>query len=268
MDRELPEISLDGTRFIIDVAFAELRQKDDPLNCISFYDMESDGYEYFFDYDCLSKRLATDHTEEADRITLRLDHMAELDPEGMRLKYNIRDSYLPECDEDFTADPELFEQRLAGKLPIIEICGSPYIVDLDLRQLRMEGKADHIIYLDALEKPSVGDKYICYYDTLQKISVHIPETETRLPEHVKMVLVPNDYHMDAVGYARAVGMPEDFYFECHPVQPMLQARDYPVSLSPLGRRIAENLKKEQTNQQPEQATHQDKPTQRKRGRHL
>ena len=58
--RKLPEIEIEGTVFIIDVAFAELREKANTENFISFNDLDAVGEKYVFRFDPENKNIDWD----------------------------------------------------------------------------------------------------------------------------------------------------------------------------------------------------------------
>lgn len=93
MNRQLPIVVIEGTAFYVDVPGDQLRQKDNPANCIPFsvFDQEGDGYTFLYDLQVKNS--------PPDRSTLKkmephlkwvtLPALMELDPEGIALKYDI-----------------------------------------------------------------------------------------------------------------------------------------------------------------------------------
>lgn len=100
MERQLPIIDVEGTDFFVDVLHEELRQKDNPVNRISFSAFYQEGNGYTFLYDKVLKNSppeipsdtqATDLPPlDPDRyVWVTLAALMELDPVGIALKYDI-----------------------------------------------------------------------------------------------------------------------------------------------------------------------------------
>jgi len=261
MQRQLPEIEIEGTTFLIDVALAELREKDNPYSCISFYSMDNAGDHYTFEYDTLRKAIVApfDMALPTDKIIrVELPMMVALDPAGMALKYGIDKAQLPDHDSEFKCDESIVKKRLSGILPTVNICDEPYIVDLRLGELRKVKDPNSSIVLDKLEMSANGEKYLCFYDTINKEVVQIPDTVTEMPKHVVMVHIPNEIYLDAVAVARQFGEEDTALINRYPLQAHMSAAAYPLSVSGVPKRIEENLKKQK----------QQLQSRKRRGKHL
>lgn len=93
MNRQLPIVDIAGTRFFVDVLHEELRQQDDPHNCISFCVFDQEGNGYTFLYDTQTKNTPANRNKlkkmEPHFQWITLPALMELDPEGIALKYDI-----------------------------------------------------------------------------------------------------------------------------------------------------------------------------------
>ncbi|QJB34906.1 hypothetical protein HF324_27680 [Chitinophaga oryzae] len=100
MKRKLPLIDIEGTWFLVDVLHEELRQKDNPVNRISFSAFYQEGEGYTFLYDKVEKNsppeLFSDQMDPNDPLPdpdryvwVTLAALMELDPIGIALKYDI-----------------------------------------------------------------------------------------------------------------------------------------------------------------------------------
>jgi hypothetical protein len=104
--RKLPNISLAGTEFTIDVRCNELRQTERPWNIINLDDLEAiqSDTAYRFLFDTKTKELYRGEIEKrpASVVCLVIPSSEELDPIGMARRMGMDDnSFL----DDFSAKP-------------------------------------------------------------------------------------------------------------------------------------------------------------------
>jgi len=263
MNRQLPEIEIQGTVFLVDVAHAELREKQHPLNILSFYDMDHDGHSYFFDYDRIRKTIASPLQAAGQNvITIEMPLMVKLDPEGIALKYGVTTAELPEFDEDLVCRQDLIARRLAGILPTIDICGDCFTVDWRLHELRRATEPYDTIPLNHLEMSPNGHKYVCLYHPEQKRLVSLSEAENDTSDKIVAISIPNEVYLDAVAVARQYGMDELALINKYPLQEKLSATV--LSLSQAGIKIN---KEKNLIESVIQSIKQEPPA-RKRGRRL
>jgi hypothetical protein len=259
MNRQLPEFKIDGTVFLVDVGHAELREKEHPLNILSFFDMDHDGHAYFLKYDCIRKTIASPFQADNDNlVTIELPLMVNLDPEGMASKYSIPISELPEFDEDLVCRVDLIEKRLKGILPAIDICGDTFTVDWRLRELRKATEPYDTIPLNHLEMSPNGHKYVCLYNTEQKRIATLTEAENDTTDKIVALSIPNELYLDAVAVARQYGMDDLNFIHHYPIQEKLSATVLTISEA--------GVKTKQTKEINE--NEKQEPSARKRGRRL
>ncbi len=86
---EKPIIKIEGTEFLLDVDQFHLREKENPENTISFFEMVDEGHVYSFEYNRLSRNMPDPWDRKAEITTVKLLQLVEMDPEGMALKYGM-----------------------------------------------------------------------------------------------------------------------------------------------------------------------------------
>ncbi|MBT2561299.1 hypothetical protein J7E50_10700 [Pedobacter sp. ISL-68] len=243
MARKLPEIELGATIFLFDVAFAELRQKDDPLNTISFYDMKNMGSHYEAKYSPAHKCIS-EYGE--DTILIHVPQMVHADPEGIALKYNMAVADLPEFDRDLRCSEALFQERIQGRLPLVKIGADDYTVDWRLKEIRLFKEPWKNISLRDLDMNRTGDKYLFFYHPPSKSKVDLTEDITQMPLDVILVALPFELHIDPVAVAREHDLDERTFVNFYPVQQKVEVPLYPLSVTGIPKRIEENLLKQKS----------------------
>jgi hypothetical protein len=238
--RELPERTIEGTVFVVDVAYAELWQKDAPLNSISFYDLEFRNGHYILPYNRGHKNIHSFYHDPSGYALVELPQMVDLDREGMALKYGLSPDTLPKYDHEFKCREDLFEQRLKSVLPQIVIYKQTYEVEWAKRRLRCIENDLKSINLSRTDMSPHGRKYVCFYNMVSGVPVQIKETLTELPKDVVMVLIPNELYLDSVAVARQYSESDRFLIDKYPIQPKMEARTISLDLTRLPKQILEN----------------------------
>lgn len=206
MERELPSIDIMETLFFIDVEKAELRQKDDPTNAISIFDMRDTGKGYQFEYSHDHKN--TPGLFDTDGwVTIILPELVKLDPVGMAEKYNYPlDQIHLKTDFDLMVDQEAYQKRLNGILPIVEIADHPFYVDIRMDMLRPHDDfLSKGIVFSGIEHYFMEDKdaYVIPYNPktheFQEIDI---DTITEFPKDLIAVSFPHESILDPIGFNR------------------------------------------------------------------
>src|SRR3546814_458015 len=136
-NRQLPEIEIGGTLFIVDVRENKLREKANPENELYVFDMHINDDGYSFWYNRQEKNFGPIQIQTPDNILISIKPLVELDPVGMAEKYGISLADLEgKTDYDVMVDQKALELRLAGSLPNIDISGHTFYVDLYMVMLR------------------------------------------------------------------------------------------------------------------------------------
>lgn len=209
MERELPTINIEGTDFVVDVNNAELREKDNLENIISFFEMRDVNDGYVFEYSLKDKNLPG--LFDNDTTTVRIPEMVILDPEGMARKYHIQPEAIQgKTDFDIMVDQQAFDMRVnKGVLPTVDIAGHTFYVDIRMNMLRPKD--------DFLSKGIVFDE-IDHYFSEERSAYLIPydpgkhefreldyDKITAYPENLVAVEFPFQKVLDPVGWNRNGG---------------------------------------------------------------
>ena len=265
--RILPSYTIAGTEFTVDVFNEELRQTDQPGNVIGFDQMAYSKNGYRFDYNTELKNIPISFVGGYE--TVHVPNMTELDPVGMAAKYNMDITEIAgKTDIDIMVDQKQLALREGGQLPVIEIAGHPFYVDLAMDALRPK---------DDFTTPGIRfseiDDYFFEGSRHYRIP-HNPKTHTleeldfenikAIPKGIILVEIPLPHELDPVAYARIHGLDRDQILREHPIQMNTKAIEIPWADTPLKQIIARNLKREL---EKNQAAENNKP-QRKRGRRL
>ncbi|MFC6100793.1 hypothetical protein [Olivibacter domesticus] len=237
--RQLPEIKLGETFFVIDVAFAELREKNNPLNIILFKDMEDHGTHYSFNYDQQLKTIP--FMDSLDTIPVRLEQMVVLDPEGMAIKYGIMKEDLPIRDSDCRCDMELIRARIGGTLPSIKIKGIEFCVDIRNEELRPQSGALESIKLLACEEVAGKEKLVFFLNSVTNEPIKVTADAGELPADVEMVVLPSRKWLDpCIAPGKSLADELDTLRD-YPLQHGLAARVYPIDQSLLAKKMQDNV---------------------------
>lgn len=184
--RALPRFQLESTAYLVDVDFAVLRQEDNQTDVLPFNEMEEHSTHYAI----------PDHRGQV----LTVPPMVRLDPEGMAAKYGLAVTALPDRDDALRCPPEALADRLQGKLPIIQLCGQEFFVDLRLGLLRPKDDfSTRGIPLAELEEHPTGTGYVLLYDPATKSQVFYSQDWQQVPEGLVCLELPDTETLDVVG---------------------------------------------------------------------
>ena len=251
------------TAFIVDVEKDELRQKDKPQNCISFSEMGYHKLYYEFHYDLGTKNIAVS-VSNATQFT-RVPNLTELDPIGMAIKYgNNEAEVIGKMDVELMVDQTQLALREGGQLPVIEIAGHPFYVDIRMDMLRP--KDDFLA--TGIRFSAIDDYFIeeaKHYRVPYNPATHSfeelnLENIKAIPKGIIVIDVPLEQQLDPVAFARHYGFNREHILRNNPIQMNVKAREVSWDETPIKQIIARNLKKDLEKNQT-----QSKP-QRKRSR--
>lgn len=114
---------------------------------------------------------------------------------------------------------EAIENRLGGLLPIIDIAGHPFIIDVKGEKLNPKG----IYGSNGLDTRHGGwqDKqsgqHCFYYNVHTKSEYQISPDITKLPEGVVQIRIPDPYTLDPIGMANKEKVAPTAYLDKHPM---------------------------------------------------
>lgn len=246
MERQLPILTIEGADFVVDVVHQELRELDNPLNTISFLEMKDNGTHYSLNYDPTEKNLPGLFKQS---IVVDIPQMVQLDPEGMAAHHGISvEEVKSKTDFDIIVNKHLVALREKVTLPIIDIAGHPFFVDLRLDSLRPKddftttgiqfSDIDHCL----LEDERV---YQITYNPDTRTYADIDfEKITAIPKDIIVVEIPFQPTLDPVGYARKYGLDAREILRAHPPVADMKAKIVPWSETPINEIIERNLKKQ------------------------
>lgn len=249
MKRELPIFSILGTDFLVDVTKPELREKTNPENTVSFFEMHDLGNGYLFDYRPKDKSIAPLFSDEEENLTIRLPQLVELDPVGMAERYGKTLAEIQgKSDFEIMVDQLALQQRLQGRLPTIDIAGHIFYVDIRMDKLRPKddffsngivfSEVDHY-YNDEREayimpyNPSTHEFQELDYDII-----------TAFPKELIAIEFPHERMLDPVGVNRKGGWEDTFELKETPVKTHFIAKTLDWKDTDIGETIKENLTKE------------------------
>lgn len=247
MKRQLPIHVIEGTRFIVDLQQGELRQEDRPENVISFKDMQYKESHYTFEYDQSTKNLPFSFTADPKNIIeVQVPPMVKLDPEGMAEKYKVSVTSLQDkSDFDIIVDKELLQERLNGKLPIINIAGRDFIIDFQLKELRPKDNFSTSIRLHELHYSLYEEKYLAFYHIASHKIIEIdPARIKELPQGVVQIEIPFERKLDPVAAAREYGVDYKDMLVKYPIHKNLEAKVIPIEKTSLPYLVKTNRERE------------------------
>ncbi|ANF52998.1 hypothetical protein A0O34_21825 [Chryseobacterium glaciei] len=214
MERELPTVNIEGTEFLVDVNKLELREKDNPNNTISLFEMRDLGNHngYSFEYSLTEKNIPSSFIS-GETVTISLPELVTLDPEGMSEKYGVPlEMFATRSDFDLMVDQTALKERLSGLLPIVDIAGHPFYVDLRMDMLRPKDDflSGGIVFSKIQDYYVDGkDKYFIPYNPKKHEFQEIDfNSVTEIPKDILVVSIPHESALDPIGYNRKHGFDE------------------------------------------------------------
>ena len=269
MERELPIIQIEGTAFIVDVAKDELREQEHPENVIPFSDMSDKSTHYLFEYD---KEIRNTPMWNDESVYVELPPLKVLDPVGMAEHYGkTPEEIRAKTDYEIIVDQQLVDRRLGGLLPVIEIAGHPFFVDLRMGSLRpMDDFSTAGILFTEIEDCMLEDgrSYWIPYDpaTHQYVAIDYREI-TKIPKGIVMVEIPNEERLDPIGYSQLHGFDAEPILRANPIEHTMKARIVSWDETPIEMIIKENVQKSGNQQEDLPEQNEQKPK-RKKGRRI
>lgn len=148
---------------------------------------------------------------------------------------------------------EMLRQRLAGKLPVIDVGGNDFIIDWRLKELRAKDNPHIRIDLRNMEMDPSGENYGCLYDWKNRCVYPFDPEMTVLPENVTAMEIPYELKLDPVGVARQYGMSDVAMLSQYPIQEHLAVKVIPLKDTELAAIVMKNqllANKRKTKQAP------------------
>lgn len=109
-----------------------------------------------------------------------------------------------ERDWNILISDEQLRNRLAGKLPVVDLAGDQFFLDVRMNELRLTDDFNKRISLD--EFYSFDERVCAIYDKIEKQVISIDgDTVINTPKNAVYVELPDFFHIDPIGYARKEG---------------------------------------------------------------
>jgi len=159
MKRRLPVFEIEGTPFYVDISRFALVEYGSPENDISFLDMNDRGSHYDFNYNPRTKNFSRGKKYGEEEILVKVPRLGMLDPQAMIEAYGCTSEEVKtRTDYDIIVDhnKNLYDRRIRGELPTIDLAGRLYEVLYEENSLRPKGWQGETVSLD--------DYRHCYYD--------------------------------------------------------------------------------------------------------
>ncbi|WP_025144945.1 hypothetical protein [Pedobacter jeongneungensis] len=208
LPRTLPRINIERTEFIVDVMKEEIRQAYKPNNSIQYSEMYYRGSHYILDFDLDTKNIESDDSDNVKEV--KIPSMGDSDPVGMSLKTGKTiEEIKDKTDFELIVNRDALAQRLSGILPVIEIKGHPFYVDLKMDALRPKDDflSEGIKFPDIAYDSTADGKY--YWVSYDPVNHEYRELDLReiieLPNNIVIIEIPMEEYLDPVGYARMGG---------------------------------------------------------------
>jgi hypothetical protein len=142
-------------------------------------------------------------------------------------------------------DEALRERIGNGRLPIIDVAGHPFIVDVRLMALRPVNSF-HTSGLDLRNGGHYDDEnhhYLFFYDVKGMKEVEIDPDVTEFPKDVVMIKFPDLYVLDPVAMAGKEGLEVTAFLSEYPLKMYCKAEVIPLSETPVAALVRKNREK-------------------------
>lgn len=203
MEKELPIYQFGDIEFIVDVDKSELRDKANPTQVYSIFDMVDRGDGYSFEY-----------YDQATGKTIGIDipPLVVLDPEGMALKYQIAD-IRGKDDFQVMVDQEALYRRIElGELPTVSIAGHLFYADarIDLLRPKDDYSTMGICFsdLDYCYQEENNSYGFPYNPSTHQVHHLDYDNVLEYPKDLLFIEIPHERTLDPIGWDRRHGWDE------------------------------------------------------------
>ncbi len=175
--------------------------------------------------------------------------MTELDPVGMAQKYGLNEADITgKIDTDLMVDQKQLALREQGQLPVIEIAGHPFYVDLVMDMLRPKDDfaATGIRFsdIDDYFVESSNHYRIPYNPATHSFEELDYENIKAIPKGIIVVEIPLAQPLDPIAYGRLHGFDKYQMLRETPIQMQMKAREVSWDDTPIKQIIVRNLKRD------------------------
>lgn len=244
----VPTYRIRQVDFIVDVKCCILRH---PLDKHIFFSLNgknrNDDGTYTVTYDLRTFQSTKFVKGSIRQQTIIVPSMVKLDPEAMAAKFNLTVDTLPENDTLLHCDSKLFDQRKAGRLPVIAIDSSGLFVDWPGRLLLPCNDKKHPgLDIEKMDLDPSHTLLFFFYDCKNRKQIEIIPAMTTIPENIVGVELPDFELLDPYAVALRNGWQQQTgWFDLHPVQLDLKARTVPLEQTIIADLVRSNTSRHQ-----------------------
>ncbi|MBN7817478.1 hypothetical protein [Algoriphagus pacificus] len=119
---------------------------------------------------------------------------------------------------------ESLELRKKGVLPIIDLAGHSYTIDVRFGELRNVEQPWLSLKLDQLVTTEDYRHYKFFYNMAEKQVFQATHNLVEMPKNVVLLEIPDELGLDPVGVARKYGLSDDYFLKIYPFQSRHKAR--------------------------------------------
>lgn len=202
-ERNLNQITLEGTTFLIDVPSEQLIQKDQPDNKIDYKDMNfKQGY-YELYYDPTTRNIQVPFEECPQMVRIGIATLFETDEKAMLNKYNLTVNPITSRMKEILKNHEWFIlKRLNGDLPMLQLNNNFYELDVAKGIIRPLYRNEPDIALKNFRLTDDGKSLVCLIERSSGKAFPVGTDLKNLPDTIWMVEMPLLSESDPIGMAR------------------------------------------------------------------
>ena len=157
-----------------------------------------------------------------------------------------KDGYDLEFYKSLQGEDALKARIEQGRLPIINIAGYPFFVDVRVDLLRPKD-VFHTMGIELTENKfdAYTKSYYVYYHVPSMTEVTITRNATELPADVLMLKIPEKEKLDSVAMARINGKePDERYLKRYPLKMYTELKGIPIEKTFLKQMVRDNLERQ------------------------
>lgn len=228
-ERTLPEITINGQYWLVDVQGFCLVNKELKHISIPVHDMQYDERGYRFAYSKFYNQVASPDERNADKIYVNLEHFTFMDPVGVAIRYGLTAEQVEgKTDRELMEDRREILDRIGGLLTTVDIAGHTFYVDFQMQALRpkdnFHSKGIPFNELESNINDQNGQCEVTYNKRLQQFEFVDCTDLVRNPKDIIVISVPRPEVLDPIGYARYKGIDIGDALEEHPQKAHHQAK--------------------------------------------
>lgn len=231
----------------VDINKVELREKDNPVNTISIYEMRDVEDGYAFNYSLPEKNIPS-LISNGKEILVKIPELVVLDPAGMAEKYKLTPEELEnKTDFDLMVDQQVFDMRVnKGMLPTVDIEGHTFYVDIRMDMLRPKDDflSKGIVFdeIDHYFSEEANAYIIPYNPKTHEFQELVYDSILEVPKDLIAIQFPFQRDLDPIGWNRNGGWNIKEDLKRIGLKSHFEAKTIPWKETFLPQIITENLK--------------------------